>query len=243
MVALAADVPNDFVLAEATVTVNVIPDVAPIEIYSTNPSYRLEFPSPTTESGRKITVMGVYANGDEGYLGHTGMGTTYLSHDTNVVSVDSVGLMTTVGPGRTFISIQNSGLRKFIEITVPDSAYPYLPTIEHTSNVVFGASGFRRGPATGFFNQQMLITNVSSMPLAAPLDLVLIGLPSDVVAEKETGVTESIAPAGSPFFGVSLDTNTPGLLPGESVSITLSFSNPSGSPITYTPKLFSADDM
>jgi hypothetical protein len=147
-----------------------------------------------------------------------------------------------VSLGQTFISVENSGITKFIRVAVHEKDNYGLPAEDKTSEVSITSSGFRRDPRnTGLFSQQVVIENLSTLPLAAPLELVVFDLSSRIIAKGNNGVTAIVLPLGTPTYHIKLPTKTtrrPFLSPGETATVTLSFDSMAGLPITYTPKLY-----
>lgn len=79
------------------------------------------------------------------------------------------------------------------------------------------------------------IQNTGSVAVPGPLYLVLDNLSSNATLENSSGTTAVLAPMGSPYVTVNLDNNT--LAPGDSAVVQLDFSDPTGTPITYTTRV------
>ncbi len=94
--------------------------------------------------------------------------------------------------------------------------------------------GFRRNPTTLQWAQTVTITNTSGTAIAGPLSLALNSLTNGVTALNTAGVTSCSSPAGAPLVDTGL---CPGasLPAGQSISVSLAFTNPSNKPISYTP--------
>lgn len=102
-------------------------------------------------------------------------------------------------------------------------------------NVVRG--GFRMMQSTQRFVQSVTIRNNSSSAISAPLSLVLDSLSTNAKLYNPTGNTSCCAP-NSAFVNVNVGSD--GLLtPGEQVSVTLEFINPSKLGVTYVPRILS----
>jgi hypothetical protein len=92
--------------------------------------------------------------------------------------------------------------------------------------------GFVYNRATGHFLESVTITNASNFPVGAPMDLVLDGLTSGVTLVNATGIASN----GSPEVLVPLGTSGE-LAPGQAVTVTLVFADPSHTQIGYTPRV------
>ncbi len=68
----------------------------------------------------RVSVKGIY-NGVEVTLNQSVTGTTYVSSDTSIVTVDSEGVLTPVSLGRAVITVENQGVRGFSMVAVSDS--------------------------------------------------------------------------------------------------------------------------
>ena len=85
---------------------------------------------------------------------------------------------------------------------------------------------------TGRFNQQIRLTNLTQNPVPGPISVVLDNLSSNATLYNPSGTTSVQLPAGSPYA------NTSGLAAGASETFTLSFIDPTRTPITYsTPRV------
>jgi hypothetical protein len=80
------------------------------------------------------------------------------------------------------------------------------------------------------YSETVTLTNSGSSTLTEPLSLELINLPSDVVLTDATGTTN-----GNPYIRFLTSGKT--LKPGASISITLTFTAPSLSDITFGPEV------
>ena len=80
------------------------------------------------------------------------------------------------------------------------------------------------------------IMNTGSKPFSGPLYLVVDNLSSNATLLNGAGVTQVLAPLGSPYVAVTLDHGTT-LAPGDSAVAQLLFSDPSGAPITYSTRV------
>jgi List-Bact-rpt repeat protein len=89
-------------------------------------------------------------------------------------------------------------------------------------------------PVIKHYAQTVTVKNNSANTLVSPISLVLQNLSETVTLAGATGVTEYVAPLGSPYLtsGVSL-------APGKSTSFTLQFENPTNAAISYTTRVVS----
>jgi len=191
------------------------------------------FPPSTAGS---LSVRGLYPNSVQLDISSALMGTSYQSSNTSVVTVDADGTFQSVGPGTALITVANGDLTDFATFDIEDPASP-LPPQDVTAQIDVQRSGFRLDRQTGFFVQNVVLTNSGSVPIAGPLFLVLPGLPSSVVLTSKSGLTQSIAPAGSAFLRLVVGGDGLSIQPGQSISVLLQFLNANGAQISYTPKL------
>jgi len=105
---------------------------------------------------------------------------------------------------------------------------PAFTDVTGSVKIVPGALAYNR--VTGKFAGSVAFTNTSGAPLAGPLRYVLQGLPAGVTLDNKSGDFN-----GAPY--VTLPGS--GLAAGATVSVSLTFTNPSRTNITFTSKLFS----
>lgn len=113
----------------------------------------------------------------------------------------------------------------------PLSAEPYVPV-----GVSVARGGFVFNRRIQRFVQQVTLTNNGTIPVATPLALAIDHLSANVSLANVTGMTTVLAPAGSPYVSVSVGPDQL-LTPGESVSVTLEFSNPGLAGISYDARV------
>jgi len=106
--------------------------------------------------------------------------------------------------------------------TSPSSTIITLPNV--TSKLRFASSGFIYSRVTHTFNGTVTVTNISSSAIAGPLQVGFTNLPPGVTLANPT------SNVGSGFIAIPV-----GLTAGQSASITVHFTNPSNSVITYVP--------
>ncbi len=188
-------------------------------------------------SSQQLYLNGTYADGSVLDLTSSLTGTTYTTTNPSVVTVSSDGLMQIIGPGFAVITAKNGGFSDFTTVVVEDPADP-LPPADLTPQVTISRSGFRLDRNSGFFVQDLTITNTSAVPLPASLYLVLSGLTSGVTLVNKSGLTEALPPVGSSFLTLSLPGEGLSMPPGSSAHFTLQFLNPSRNPINYSLNLY-----
>jgi hypothetical protein len=176
---------------------------------ATNPQ-PVDFYSPDTFN---YTVLDVSADGKTLTVSSIGMDAT----------AQNAGVEYAAGPqARTIFSFQ---------IDAAIDATAFVP-----DNVTVTRGGFVLDRRTGFFTQQVTVTNNSTVAVAGPVALALDGLSANATLNGALGFTSTAAPAGSPLASVNVGSDNL-LTPGESVTVTLQFANPTRAAITYTPRV------
>jgi hypothetical protein len=104
--------------------------------------------------------------------------------------------------------------------------------VDVTGSVTEKFSGFRfTAPAT--YKQQVTITNTSGSTLSGPIQLLLVGLNSNISLANRTGIGIA-SDAGDPYITLQVGS----LAAGQSVSVVLNFFNPGLFAINYTALVF-----
>jgi hypothetical protein len=103
-------------------------------------------------------------------------------------------------------------------------------SVDVTSSVSIARSGLTVNRFTNKYTGTVTITNSGGQTLASPLHFRLIGLTAGVTLDNQTGVKD-----GVPYIALPVAS----LAPGQSVTLTTTFSNPNKVGIAYTPALFS----
>jgi hypothetical protein len=103
-------------------------------------------------------------------------------------------------------------------------------SVDVTSFVSIARSGLTVNRFTNKYTGTVTITNTGGQALAAPLHLRLQALTAGVTLDTQTGVKD-----GVPYMALPAGD----LAPGQSVTLTTTFSNPNKVGIAYTPTLFS----
>jgi hypothetical protein len=214
-----------------TTTIAVRPATAPISLTISQPNDVLTSIGDTD----RIYITGNYPGSVTLDLTSSASGTTYKSSNAAVVVVDTEGNVKATGFGTAVVTISNMGVQAFETFTVEDPNHPLAPQ-DVTSAVNTIGAGFRVDRNTGFFDQMVMWTNKSGIPVVGPLYFVVTGLPAGV-ALIGAGITKNITPAGTPYFTLTLPDGIT-LQPGDSISQVLQFLNPDRTRIAYTPKIF-----
>lgn len=93
--------------------------------------------------------------------------------------------------------------------------------------------GFVLNPATKRYGQTITVTNTSTHIITGPTSLVLDSLSANATLFNATGITDSLEqPAGSPYLN-----SNGNLAPGQSVSFSLQFTDPTNTAISYTTRV------
>jgi len=129
--------------------------------------------------------------------------------------------------------------------TVNDLSDLFVPgAIPAASSVTVFPGNVHQDRHSTSASQTVVIHNSGSTPVPAPLFLVLDNLTPNVILENSGGLmTANLAPLGSPYARVAVRDNDGDsddvLRPHQSVTVNLEFLNPTGAPITYTPRVLS----
>jgi uncharacterized protein len=106
------------------------------------------------------------------------------------------------------------------------------PAIDITAQVKTASSGLLLNRSTQLFNGSITITNNSTATLNGPFKIELGGLPAGVTLSNATGTHN-----GAPYLNASANS----LAPGQSITVSVAFSNPSKVAISYSTKVFSGN--
>ncbi|HUB81092.1 MAG TPA: hypothetical protein VMB03_19945 [Bryobacteraceae bacterium] len=115
-------------------------------------------------------------------------------------------------------------------ITVTNINGVPLPAALSPSQLVPTLSDLNYNSATQLFEGTLTMTNAGASVIQGPLELLLMGLPSNVTLTNATGNL-----SGTPYLTVS---GVAALGPGQSATVGLLFSNPANVPITFTSVLY-----
>jgi predicted extracellular nuclease len=102
--------------------------------------------------------------------------------------------------------------------------------VDVTGSARIVQSGLKGKLITSKFSGTVTVTNTGAAPLAGPLQLRLDGLPTGVTLDNRSGLVN-----GMPYITIS----SGNLAPGAQLTVRTTFSDPSKTPITFTPALFS----
>jgi len=224
------DAGNNLIIG-VTTTIAVRPTTPPLSLSVTQLNDVLTSIGDTD----RIHVTGTYAGSLDMDLTSSASGTTYVSSNTKVVTVDTEGNVKAIGFGTATVTVANSGVQIFVTFSVEDPTHP-LAASDVSSQLTITRLGFRVDRNTGFLSQTVQWTNPLPVPVIGPLYFVVPNLPAGVTLIN-SGVTQNIAPVGSPFFKLALPDGIT-LQPGASLSRTLQFLDPARTQIAYTPKVF-----
>jgi hypothetical protein len=103
-------------------------------------------------------------------------------------------------------------------------------SVDVTSSTTISRSGLTVNRFTNKYTGTVTIANTGGQTLAGPLHFRLLGLTAGVTLDTQTGVKD-----GVPYMALPVAS----LAPGQSVTLTTTFSNPNKVGIAYTPALFS----
>jgi hypothetical protein len=222
-----------------SVTIMVVPTDAPQQ-FLMNQMYTFTLPLEANARATRIAPAGIYAGGVQRDISDPVTGTTYTSSDSAIVVVDAQGYLTPIAPGTTIVTTQNRGVKAFTVVDVEQRGIE-IPPVDLTARVNIVRGGLRLDSDTGFFVQQLQVTNVSSTPLVTPLVLALTDLSNRVRLTNWNGFSVNITPAGSPFVTVPVSSDGLTLPPGKTITLLLKFASPTEQAIAYTPRLFRAE--
>jgi hypothetical protein len=186
---------------------------------------------------QQLYLNGTYADGSELDLTSSFTGTTYTTSNESVVTVDGDGAVQIVGQGFGTIAARNGSRSDFATFVVEDPASPLAPA-NLTSQVTISRSGFRLDRKSGFFVQDLTITNTSAATLPASLYLVFSGLTPGVTLVNKSGLSEALSPVGSSYLTIPLPGEGLSLPPGGSAQFTLQFLNSDRNTINYSLNLY-----
>jgi hypothetical protein len=120
------------------------------------------------------------------------------------------------------------GISSYGEFRFYGTRYDLQSPVDVTGSVRIARSGLTMNRFTLKYTGTVTITNTSAAALTGPLQFQLGGLTSGVTLDNATGVKN-----GVPY--VTLGQSE--LAPGQTVTLTTTFSNPAKAVIAYTPQL------
>lgn len=122
-------------------------------------------------------------------------------------------------------------LKTFAEATTQVGP-PTSCAIDVSAQVQVTRSGYGYNLATQRFVQTVTLMNTSTGAITGPLSLALDNLSSNATLFNSSGATACAAPAGSPFIDLAGNLN-----PGASASVSLQFTDPTRTGITYATRV------
>lgn len=212
-------------------TILIQSSVAPTSVYLSEHNYYL---SPT-DGSQQLHLIGNFPNNAQLDLTSAESGTTYLSSNPNVVTVDSEGNFTIASTGIASVTAKNSGLSDYAVFVVQNPQSP-LPPLDVTDSAKIKVSGFTLNRQTGFFVGNLTISASGSAAVPGPVYILLNGLPSGVSLVNGNGITVNTN-AGTPYLSLTLPGQGLIFAPGESVTVPVQFLNPNRVLISFTPQL------
>jgi uncharacterized protein len=122
---------------------------------------------------------------------------------------------------------------------IANSGFVTGPVLLPPSEIATTASGLAYSRVSRTFNGTVTITNISSDPISGPLQILLTGLTAGVTLTNATGDF-----SGSPYLTINLPSVGPtggNVAPGQSVTVSVQFENPSFATINFTPLIYSGN--
>jgi hypothetical protein len=158
--------------------------------------------------------------------GGSGVAATYYTVDGGAQQTGTTATLTTSGTHTvSYWSTDWAGNKEqphAVTVTIDKS-------VDVTAYATIARSGLTVNRFTGKYTGTVTITNAGGQTLAAPLQLRLQSLTAGVTLDNATGLQN-----GVPYIALPS-----ALAPGQSVTLTTTFSNPSKTGIGYAPLLFS----
>ncbi|MCX6632835.1 MAG: hypothetical protein NTW28_34990 [Candidatus Solibacter sp.] len=116
-------------------------------------------------------------------------------------------------------------------ITITSINGVQLPPVVSPSQVTTTASGLAYSRVSRTFNGTVTVKNISSSVISGPMQIVYFGMPVNVTLVNATSNL-----SGTPYMTVPAVTT---LSPGQSVTVSVQFKNPSNETINFTPVIYS----
>ena len=124
------------------------------------------------------------------------------------------------------------GISSYGEFHFYGTRYDLLAPVDLTGNVKIARSGLTMNRFTQKYTGTATFTNTGDTALKGPLQFRLAGLTNGVTLDNATGVKD-----GVPYITLG----EAELAPGQTATVTTTFSNPAKAVIAYTPQLFKAN--
>ena len=206
------------------------------------PSVFLQTSANPSTPGQNVTLTSIVGTPSMGFLYTSGFsvqfydGAIALGAAIPVTSGQATRTTTGLAQGIHFLTAsllnsQGTAVSTSGIVTQVVSPTTCAPNLAGQLNIAPG--GFRRNAVTGQYIQTVIVTNTSGTGIMGPVSLALNNLSSGVTALNADGLTACSVPTGVPFVDSGL---CPGgiLAPGQSLSVSLAFSNPGNKAISYS---------
>ena len=205
-----------------------------------------ENPLPTSVSvppasgvyGGTTTLSAVLTSGGNPVSGKT---INFSLNGNPVGSATTNGAGTATLPGVSLVGINAGSYPAAVQASFAgDSVYAAssgtgtlnVSPLDVSARVGIAKGGIGLNLVTGRFAQTVTLTNNSASTIPGPISLVIDNLTSNAAVYGASGTTDFLAPPISPYVNYSGS-----LGPGQKVSITLQFTNPSRAYIGYTTRV------
>jgi hypothetical protein len=119
------------------------------------------------------------------------------------------------------------------DVTVTGINGAQLPPVVPSTQVAATASGLAYSRVSQTFNGTVTVKNISGSEIGGPFQILFLGVPSAVSLANATGGL-----SGTPYLTIPA---APSLAPGQSVTVSVQFKNPSNATMTLTPVIYSGD--
>lgn len=129
--------------------------------------------------------------------------------------------------GSVWMNIDKSCTAKFTQVQAC--------ALDISGSVHVAHSGIAFNFTTHRFMQTLTLTNTSTSPIAGPVSIALDSLPTSISLFNKAGLT-ACAPIGSPYMNAGFVS----LAPGASYPVSLQFTDPSNTAITYNTRVLGA---
>ncbi len=222
-------------LQGAEVQVIVRPEDDPQALQLLPPALRLDLLDRTV--GR-VWVLGQYADDIELDISHPLLGTSFESLDPAIAEVDGHGRVTALAAGQAVIRARHGELESFSTVIVTETPGAPLPPEPVSDQLEVRGSGFRLNRNSGFFVQQLTVSNPGEVPVRGPFHLLFSELNPEISLVNRDAVSQHLQPPGEPFISLVTGADGVSLQPGESLTLTLEFLNPLRVPIRYVPVVY-----
>lgn len=198
-------------------------------------------PNSTAAGGPQFTLSVTGANFISGAMVHWNNAprtTVYVSSTQLTATITATDIAAVGTANVAVVNPASGGTSNALTFTVT-SAQGCAANIGEDVAVTRG--GFRYNRASQRFVQVLTLINKSNSAFSAPVSLVLDGLSTNASLFGGSGTTSCALPAGSPYLNVDLGSDNV-FSPGESVQVTLEFTNPTRQAINYSTRMLSGSE-